>query len=174
MAYARARMRIPPLYRSPRWQIFFAGAAIGGILSWGIFLYVYGVFHEEQRTLILKQQDQIVQLKKHNHLLVEDQKKFNEENKRMLTIQNIKVDIINHEQYDVDSLAVHSLTTDVKNDLQNLLTQNIQSVAKNKGLLIAAIENKIYKRNEQSYHFQVHTIYFDTTLEISLKIVRER
>jgi hypothetical protein len=103
-------------------------------------------------------------------LLIEDQKKQNEQNKRILTIQDIKITITNHDAYDLDGLAVHTLTTAVRNDLRELLTQDIQSVAKNKALLKKAIENKTYERDERQYRFKVDSIYFDTVLEISLKI----
>ncbi|MFX3623928.1 MAG: sporulation membrane protein YtrI [Ectobacillus sp.] len=166
-------MRIPPLYKSKYWQLFFGGAAVGGILSWMIFLYIYGVFSEEQRTLILTQQAEIEKLKKANHLLIEDKNKLNEENKRILTVQDIKVEITNHEQYDLDSLTVHSLVAEIRSDLQHLLTKNIQSVAQNRELLRKAIENKVYERNETKYKYKVETIYFDTVIDISVKIIRE-
>jgi hypothetical protein len=173
MADRGACMRIPPLYKSRYWQTIFGGMAVGGIISWIIFLYIYGEFHEEQRATIVKQEIEIKRLNDANHLLQEDQKKLNEENKRILTVQDIKIEILNHEQYDLDLLAVHGLTADVKSDLQNLLTKSVQSVADNKALLQKAIENKVYKRDDQLYRFEVRTIYFDTILEISLKIKRE-
>ncbi|WP_028400812.1 sporulation membrane protein YtrI [Ectobacillus panaciterrae] len=166
-------MRIPPLYKSRFWQAIFGGMAVGGIISWIIFLYIYGEFQEEQRKLIFTQQNEIDRLEKAYHLLMEDKQKLNEENKRILTIQDIKIEILNHEQYDLDSLAVHGLMTDVKSDLQSLLTKSVQSVATNKELLQRAIENKVYKRADRSYRFEVRTMYFDTVLEISLKIKRE-
>lgn len=151
--------------------MFFAGAAIGGVLSWIIFLYMYGVYHEEQTATIAKQQLKIQALEEDKHLLLEDQKKQNEENKRMLTIQDIKVTITNHDAYALDGLAVHTLTTAVRNDLRELLTKDIQSVANNKALLKKTIENKTYERDDRKYRFTVDSIYFDTVLEISLKIV---
>lgn len=163
-------MRIPPLYKTRTWQMFFAGAAIGGVLSWIIFLYMYGIYHEEQTSTIAKQQMKIQALEQDKHLLIEDQKKQNEQNKHILTIQDIKIIITNHDAYDLDGLAVHTLTTAVRNDLRELLTQDIQSVAKNKALLKKAIENKTYERDDRQYRFKVDSIYFDTVLEISLKI----
>ena len=40
-------MRIPPYYRKPTWQQFFAGMAIGGVISWFIFFYIFGVWQED-------------------------------------------------------------------------------------------------------------------------------
>ena len=39
-------MRIPPYHRTPTWQRFFAGAALGGLISWVIFFYMHGVQQE--------------------------------------------------------------------------------------------------------------------------------
>lgn len=164
-------MRIPPLYKLRTWQMFFAGAAIGGVLSWIIFLYMYGVYHEQQTSQIAEQKLLIQLLERDKHLLLEDQKKLNEQNKRILTIQDIRVTITNHDNYDLDSLTVHALTTAVRDDLRDLLTKDIQSVAKNKALLKKAIENKVYERDDRKYLFKVDSIYFDTVLEIALKIM---
>ena len=56
-------MRIPPYYRNPLWQRFFAGAVIGGIISWCLFFYMYLDLQEKQVLLIQTQQDTIKDLK---------------------------------------------------------------------------------------------------------------
>ena len=55
-------MRIPPYYRNPLWQRFFAGVIIGAIISWGLFLYMFGDLQEKQIQLIETQQDAIKDL----------------------------------------------------------------------------------------------------------------
>ncbi len=54
------------------------------------------------------------------------------------------------------------------------LTKNIQSIAKNKDLLKKVIENKTYKHYDRLYRFKVDTISFDTVLEISITIEKEK
>jgi hypothetical protein len=166
-------MRIPPLYKSKSWQLFFGGAAVGAIISWGIFLYIYGAWQEVQTKTIFTQRQDIQNLKDKLHVLTEEEKKLNDEAKRSLTIEDIKVEITNHEQYDLELLTVYHLTSVIRSDLRNLLTQNIQGVARNKELLKKAIENKTYERDGRTYRFEVDTIYFDTVLEITLKIKQE-
>ena len=62
-------MRIPPYYRKPTWQHFFAGMAIGGVISWFIFLYIFGVWQEDYSKQIKTQQSADHGLKKReNHL----------------------------------------------------------------------------------------------------------
>ncbi|MEH6888685.1 sporulation membrane protein YtrI [Bacillus sp. JJ864] len=159
---------------SNRWKLFLGGAAAGGILSWIIFLYIYGVFQEEQTKTLEKQQTIIKKLTDDLHVLIEDQKKENEKNKKLLTIQEIEIEIVNHEKYNLDTLTVETLQTSIRDDLRHLLTQNIQSVANNKELLKKVIENKVYKYYDRVYRFEIETVSFDTLLEISVKIKQER
>ncbi|MFD0768319.1 sporulation membrane protein YtrI [Bacillus sp. CGMCC 1.60114] len=166
-------MRVPTFLPN-RWKLFLGGAAVGGILSWIIFLYIYGVFQEEQTKTLEKQQAIIKKLTNDLHVLIEDQNKENEKNKKVLTIQEIEVEIVNHDKYNLDSLTVETLKTSIRDDLRHLLTQNIQSVANNKELLKKVIENKVYKYYDRVYRFEIETVSFDTTLEISVNIKQER
>ncbi|WP_090996579.1 sporulation membrane protein YtrI [Bacillus sp. 491mf] len=163
-----------PSSLSNRWKLFLGGAAVGGILSWIIFLYIYGVFQEEQTKTLETQEAQIKKLTEDLRVLTEDQKKENEENKNMLTIQEIEIEIVDYEKYNLNSLTVETLTTSIRDDLRHLLTQNIRSVANNKELLKKAIENKVYKYYDRVYRFEIETVSFDTTLTISVKIKQER
>ncbi|WP_242219687.1 sporulation membrane protein YtrI [Bacillus cereus group sp. BfR-BA-01380] len=166
-------MKVPSSL-SNRWKLFLGGAAVGGILSWIIFLYIYGVFQEEQTKTLETQEAQIKKLTEDLRVLTEDQKKENEENKNMLTIQEIEIEIVDYEKYNLNSLTVETLTTSIRDDLRHLLTQNIRSVANNKELLKKAIENKVYKYYDRVYRFEIETVSFDTTLAISVKIKQER
>ena len=113
-------------------------------ISWGCcwrrvelvyFLYIYGVFQEEQASKIAEQREIIEKQEAKLHVLLEDQEKLNTENKRLLTIQEIKIKLINREKYDLDNLTLENMTTSIHNDLQHLLTKNIQSIAKIKTYL---------------------------------------
>ncbi|PFS03675.1 molybdenum cofactor biosynthesis protein MoaA, partial [Bacillus cereus] len=86
----------------------------------------------------------------------------------------IKIKIVNGNKYDLDKLTLENITTSIHNDLQHLLTKNIQSIAQNKELLKKAIENKVYTHYDRIYHFKVDTISFDTVLEISINIKQEK
>ncbi|EJT17905.1 hypothetical protein B353_26156 [Bacillus anthracis str. UR-1] len=167
-------MRVPSANTAKRWYLVLAGAAVGGVLSWFIFLYIYGVFQEEQAIKIAEQREIIEKQEAKLHVLLEDQEKLNTENKRLLTIQEIKIKLINQEKYDLDNLTIENMTTSIHNDLQHLLTKNIQSIAKNKDLLKKVIENKTYKHYDRLYRFKVDTISFDTVLEISITIEKEK
>ncbi|GAA3320567.1 hypothetical protein GCM10020331_032070 [Ectobacillus funiculus] len=74
MADTGARMRIPPLYKTRAWQMFFCGSSDWGRTKLDYFLYMYGIYHEEQTSTIAKQQLKIQALEQDKHLLIEDQK----------------------------------------------------------------------------------------------------
>ncbi|MEH7456614.1 molybdenum cofactor biosynthesis protein MoaA [Bacillus pseudomycoides] len=167
-------MRVPSTSTAKRWYLFLAGAAVGGVLSWFIFLYIYGVFQQEQASTIAEQEQIIKKQEEKLRVLLEDHDKLNEENKQLLTIQEIKIKIENRDKYDLDNLTLENITTSIHNDLQHLLTKNIQSIAKNKELLKKVIENKTYKHYDRTYRFKVDTISFDTVLEISIDIQQKK
>jgi protein subunit release factor A len=96
--------------------------------------------------------------------------RMNKEKKRNLTVQDIKVTILNYKQYNINAFTNNQLVTDVKDDLSNLLTQDIKSVSQNRELLRRAIENKVYIKDDRRFKLEIDTIYFDTVLEITLKI----
>ena len=108
--------------------------AVGGVLSWFIFVHIR-CFQEEQASKIAEQREIIEKQEAKLHVLLEDQEKLNTENKRLLTIQEIKIKLINREKYDLDNLTLENMTTSIHNDLQHLLTKNIQSIAKIKTYL---------------------------------------
>ena len=99
-------MRIPPYYRRPSWQRFFAGAAVGGAISWCIFLYIYGVWQEENTELLRIQQQKIIDLNEEKKIWQEEYKEMNKRNIEQLTVQKINVKIMNWEKYKLDLLSV--------------------------------------------------------------------
>ena len=163
-------MRIPPYYQKPGWQRFFAGVTIGALISWFVFLYMYGVLQEKQIHILKEQQAEIKKLTDHNNVLIEDYDKLNEENKSKIKIQDLKVEFIDPKKIDLAGLTKHELQTEVIKDLNHLIAKDIDTVSKNKELLRSTIENKVYEIDDKKYRLQVYTIFFDTTMEISLKI----
>jgi hypothetical protein len=163
-------MRAPPEKISPRWAIFFVGVFFGAVISWLFFIYNYGITQEQQVRNLVKMQVEIDDLKREQEVLFENTERLNKENKKNLTVQEIKIQLINTKQYKINQFTSLLLVKDVKDDLSHLLTQDIRSVARNKELLRRAIENKVYQKDDKRYKLEIQTIYFDTVLEITLKI----
>jgi len=163
-------MRIPPLYRKPAWQRFFAGMAVGGAISWCIFLYIYGVWQEENTELIRKQAQEIVDLNEEKKIWQEEYKEINKRNIEQLTVQKINIRITNWEKYKLDSLSVLETEDSVKDDISMMLAKDSETVYKSKDLLKKIIENKPVKINDKRYKLKVKEMVFYTNLSIQLEI----
>lgn len=163
-------MRIPPLYRRPSWQRFLAGMAIGGAISWVIFLYIFGVWQEEQSKTIRKQQKEIVDLQGEKRIWQEEYKQMNKENMEKLTTQQINIKITNWERYKLDSLSVMETEDSVKDDISMMLAKDIDTVYRSKELIKKIIENKPVVINDKRYKLKVEEMVIYTTLSIQLEI----
>ncbi len=163
-------MRIPPLYRRPGWQRFFAGMAVGGAISWCIFLYVYGVWQEENTELIRKQKEAIVDLNNEKKIWQEEYKQMNKRNIEQLTVQKINIKIMNSEKYKLDSLSVLETENAVRDDISMMLAKDLETVYKSKDLLKKIIENKPAIINEKRYKLKVKEMVIYTNLTIQLEV----
>ncbi|PEJ57872.1 MULTISPECIES: sporulation membrane protein YtrI [unclassified Bacillus (in: firmicutes)] len=163
-------MKAPPERLSHAWAKFFVGIFFGFIISWLVFIYMYGVTEEEQVKQISELKMLNNEYLRDKNILIENTERLNKENKRNLTVQEIKVTILNSKQYNLNLFTQNQIISDVKNDLSHLLTQDIKSVSQNRELLRRAIENKVYIKDDRRFKLEIDTIYFDTVLEITLKI----
>ncbi|MGG4265625.1 sporulation membrane protein YtrI [Peribacillus simplex] len=165
-------MRIPPYHRAPTWQRFFAGAAIGGLISWVIFFYMNGVQQEEQIRIIHDQREDLKDLKEKNRIWEQDYKKLNQQNEAILTIQEVEVKITNGKEYNLDILSVAEAEDVIEDDLSSLLAKDVVSVYNGKMLLKKSIENKIVTINKKRYNLEVVEIMFYTKMNIEIKVKR--
>jgi hypothetical protein len=163
-------MRIPPLYRKPSWQRFFAGAAVGGVISWCIFIYIYGVWLEDHTALIKEQKQQIVDLTDEKKIWQEEYKEMNKRTIEQLTVQKINVKIANADKYHLDLLSVSETEDSVRDDISMMLAKDMDTVYKSKELIKKIIHNKTVKINDKRYKLQVKEIVIYTTLAIQLEI----
>lgn len=164
-------MRIPPHYRQPVWQRFFAGVVIGGMISWFIFLYIFGEWQEKYSKQIKKQEEDIADLEKDKEIWQEEFKALNKKNRELLTIQDIKVKIGNSDKYKLDLYSVFEIEDQIKEDLLNMKAKDIDTVYKSRELIERIIENKTIKVNEKRYKLEVKQMVIYTTLFIQLDIM---
>lgn len=166
-------MRIPPYYKSTLWQRFFSGMVIGGIISWFIFLYIYGEWLEEYSMEINKQADTIRDLEDEKKIWQEDVEKLNQKNEEKLKIQKIEVKITNYEKYKLDLYSVYEVEESVREDIKTLLAKDIETAYTSSDLVQRTIENKIFKVHDKRYRLVVKQIVFYTTVSIKLQIQLE-
>lgn len=167
-------MRIPPYYRRPPWQRFFSGAAIGGAISWCIFLYIYGSWQEQHTKLIHEQKDKIDELNKEIKIWQDEYKAANKRNIEQITVQKISVKITNWEKYGLDSFSAFEVEDNVKEDINMMVAKDIETVYKSKDLIKKIIENKQVKINDKRYRLDVKEMIVYTTLSIQLEIHFDR
>lgn len=165
-------MRIPPYYRLPTWQRFFAGVVIGAIGSWFVFFYMYGVLQEKQISIIEIQRKEIHELKIKVGIWEQDFNKLNEETEKHLSVKEIRVNIINDRFYDLDKLSVAEAEEVIRTDLTTLITKNVEDVYKTKALLKKSIENKILEINKKRYRIEITEILIYKNMEIEVKLHR--
>lgn len=166
-------MRVPPYTRDPGWQRFFAGTAIGALISWIVFSQIFGILQEKQVRLLKMQQEIIAQLKHDLNIWQQDYIQLNKENKKRLTIQSINVKVINAKSYGIDTYTTFRMEEDIKKDIQHITAKDIETVYKSRELLKKAIENKTYIIDNQKYHLDIETILFFTNISIELKLKQQ-
>jgi hypothetical protein len=163
-------MRIPPYYRRPSWQRLFSGMAIGGAISWCIFLYIFGVWQEENSKLIQKQREDIKELKDEIKIWQEDYANLNQENLEKITVQKINIKITNSEKFRLDDFSVFQAEEAVRDDIKVVLAKDLETVAKSKDMIKKIIENKPITLNEKRYKFKVKEMVIYTTLTVQLEL----
>ncbi|MBT2643947.1 sporulation protein [Bacillus sp. ISL-41] len=164
-------MRIPPYYRRPEWQRFFSGMAIGALLSWVLFLYINGVWMEKQAKKIEQQKDEIADLKSDIQIWMEDYEELNKKNQENLTVQEIKVKIVNDKKYkQLDTLSIYEIEEETKGQLNMLLAKDLDSVFKSRDLITKVIENKSIKVNDKRYKLKIKSMVIYTSVSIQVEI----
>ncbi|WP_413379107.1 sporulation membrane protein YtrI [Alkalihalobacillus sp. 1P02AB] len=166
-------MRVPPYYRRPGWQRFFAGIAIGAIIGWAFFVNHYGQVYDSMIVKIKTQADEITHLEEDIAQLKNDQVILNEENKNKLTVQDIEISFSNDKQLKLSQLTIHDLKHQAVDQISNLKGDSIETVYQAKDLIYRAIENKTYVIDDRKYHFKIIGESFYTTLHLTIEIKLE-
>lgn len=165
-------MKIPPIQLWKQWRRFFTVMAIGGALSWALFVYIYGTLQEKQSKLIHAQQESIKDLKEEKKIWQEEFQTLNKKNQEKMTVQDIKVKINPKSalKFNLDGLSIYEVEESVKEDLSIMVAKDLETVFKSRDLLKRVIENKVVKINSKRYRFELKEIYIYTTLNIQLNI----
>lgn len=163
-------MRIPPFYRRKEWQSLFAGMALGALISWCIFLYIFGKWQEEYSKENEEQAIKIEELTREKKIWQADVEKLNDENQKKLTIQDINIKIANGEKYNLDAYSLHVIEKAVEDDLEALLAKDIEYAFQSSDLIEKTVENQTHIAHEKRYKLEIKNIVFYTTLSITLNV----
>ncbi|MCM3122704.1 sporulation protein [Mesobacillus sp. AQ2] len=164
-------MRVPPYYRKPEWQRFFSGAAVGALVSWVLFLYMNGAWMEKHAKTIEQQKDEIADLKSDIEIWMEDYEELNKKNQEKLTVQEIKVKIVNDKKYkQLDTLSIYEIEEETKGQLNMLLAKDLDSVFKSRELITKVIENKSIRISDKRYKLKIKSMVIYTSVSILVEI----
>lgn len=165
-------MRIPPYYRHPSWQRFFAGVVIGALISWGFFLYTYGYLEEKHVEIIMKQKKTIQELNNEINIWREDVQKLNDRNEQLLTVQSIKIHIRNSERYKLDKMMEYDIKKHIEEDLADLMAKDIESVINTRDLITKTIENESFTIEDHTFKLKVSQLVISTVVIVEIEIMK--
>ncbi|MFC3883221.1 sporulation membrane protein YtrI [Bacillus songklensis] len=163
-------MRIPPLYKDIKWQRFFAGMILGSVVSWFCFLMLFGIAQDRQIRTIHEQKEQIRNLTGQRDIWQNEIEELNKLKEKKLVIEDIKVKIINGGKFKIDSYTAFLIQESAKEEIEHVISKNIEDIYKSMDLLKKTIENKQYKIDKTTYTVEVHEVFLYTTLSVQLKI----
>lgn len=163
-------MRVPSNHRLPTWQRFFAGTAIGAIISWFVFLFIFGVIQEKHRTIIDEQKLIIQDLENNIKIYQEEYTKLNKEAKHQMTVQSIDVHVTNGEKFLFQKFRIKNIEEEIKEELSDLLAKDMESVYSNYKLIEKTIENKRFKFEGKEYQLEMTKLMLFTTISIELEL----
>ncbi|RFU65988.1 sporulation membrane protein YtrI [Peribacillus glennii] len=165
-------MRVPQYHHVRAWLRFFSGVIIGAVISWMVFLFMYGVLQEKQIQKINYQQKIIKNLSDKNDIWEEDYEKLNEETEKKLKIQDLQITILNGDTYHLDHLSIAEAEDAIRADLASLIAKDVETIYNGRSLLKKSIENKILDINKRRYRLDVAEIFFYTNMKIEVRLVR--
>ncbi len=164
-------MRIPFFYRMHKLQQFLAGLAFGTIVGWILFLTFFGMMQDRQVNKIAEQQSEIKDLHEKIELFQKDIEEINKQSESQLLIKEIKLEFLNKEKLKLTEMETYELEKKALQFLENLLlNKNIETVSKNKELLISTLENKQFKIEKKQFTLTVKQLYLYTTIELHIDI----
>jgi hypothetical protein len=165
-------MKIPPIQLWKVWRRFFTGMAIGGLISWSIFVFIFGVWQERLSKEINEQVERINTLEEEKKIWQDEFAALNKKNQEKMTVQDIKIKINpkSADKLNIDGYSRLKVEESVKDDLNLMIAKDLETVYKSRDLLKRVIENKNVKINNKRYQLEVEDIYIYTTLNIQISI----
>ncbi|MET3697284.1 hypothetical protein SAMN05877753_105186 [Bacillus oleivorans] len=163
-------MRIPPFYRIPSWQRFLGGMALGGVISWMVFLYMFGTIQERQSIIIEEQTAKIEKLNDNLEYWQGEYQKANEELEKELTVEEIEIKLISNKKLDLSPLQEKKIISLLEEHLNVLKAKKLGTVYESKDLLKKAIETKVFQVDNKKYKLHLNQLFLYTTLYIEVTI----
>jgi len=163
-------MHVPPYHKQTGWQRFFVGAFFGGLIAYAIFMYMFGQMQERLLEENFSLRTEAGELRKQNEALLSDSQDSDEKTKESVLIEKIKITFSNEEQLRLGQFITWQLEKLVKEEIDQIIGEPIESLAANDELLISTIENETYKIDDFSYKPVVEKLTISKTVRITAKV----
>ncbi|GGH86726.1 mannitol-specific phosphotransferase system IIBC component [Pullulanibacillus pueri] len=163
-------MRVPPNYRSPGLERFFAGAVVGIVIGFVFFILIYGLAQDKQMQKITKQQVEIEGLKHDNEILKEKGLEENKELEKQLKVQEILVTIDDGDE-NLPRLVTFELKRKIAQRLDSFKNKNIETVADTKDVIYGLIEGYSFQVEDKLYTFTVKNFVVSSTLDLTVQLL---
>ncbi|WP_026676575.1 sporulation membrane protein YtrI [Fictibacillus gelatini] len=165
-------MRIPSYFFTRKgYQRFFAGVLLGFLIGWVFFLIQFGNLQEYYIREIKMYQDRIQDLNGKIKHWIGEYEKSNKEQEKKLKLQEIQVQITNKNDLHLPGITMYEISQEVQDELENLLGQNIESLAAMKDLVIRTLQNKEFIVDDNKYRVVVQHLFLYTTMEVHVKVI---
>lgn len=162
-------MHIPPYYKKRTWQHFLIGVLFGSIISYFVFILMHGTMYEQLVEDKLELQSELSELQSQNEALLQDNKDLDEKSKSAHTVDSINLHFINAKELKLDRLIIHQFEVMIKEEINHIIGQEIQTVSESDELLISTIENKAFSIDDFTYYFEVTKLSISQQVKITLK-----
>ncbi|MFD2926215.1 sporulation membrane protein YtrI [Halobacillus naozhouensis] len=167
-------MYIPPQVRSTEWRRFFAGMVFGIIFGYVLFVFINGQLQEQLLEENIELSTDLKDTEAKYEKLLNAEEEEEEERTKGLTVQEIVVEFQNAKELEVDKLTQHQLSSMVKEQLTSLTGEKIEDAAKQRELIVSAIENKRFKVDDFIYLLTVEQLVIANELIVDISISIDR
>lgn len=161
-------MHIPPYYKLTSWQRFMIGIVTGCLISYAIFIFMYGSMYEKLYEENLELQSKLSELQSRNDSLLQDKEDLDEKTKQQSIVERIEISIMNQEELRLDRLIIHQLDYMIKEDINHVIGKDIQTISDSDQLLLSTIENKAFSIDDFTYFFEVRRLTISETVKLIL------
>lgn len=163
-------MHFIPYYKNKNWQRFFVGLFIGAIISYFIFIYMYGQLLEKRIEENLQLRIKKQELKLNYRTLEENMSDLNQKYQEKLLVHSVEITIINAETFKLDRFSIHELKELMMIEVSDIVGKEVTTLTEHYPLLIRSIENKTYKINDFSYRAKIKHLFINEQSQIHIEL----
>jgi len=155
-------MHIPPFYKRRHWQVFLLGCIIGSIISYGLFLFMYGKMYQSLYVEHAKISSELQDVTRQNEALKKDNEQLESTD---YVIESIHIRFSPNKKLRLNRLQLVTLENMMKEELEEIIGKSVRSIAENDDILIAMLENKRFTIGDDSFQCTTKKLFITDKVE---------